>query len=219
MKYLQSNTKLDLTLEAENIHAVKWWVDADFALHPDMKSHTGATMSQGKVSVYSTSIRQKLNTKSSNTAELVGVAGVMPMVLWTRYFLEDQGYKVDGSGVFQDNQSAILSENNERTSRFFVADRVKVGEVSIKHRPIELKFPDPKYFSVVQKMVLLPTFSTLSSGMEEGNGSRDQHYKEEFQISFNKVSLCVIWTLLTKMRIVKKTPKVAALTEVSVCVL
>ena len=52
-------------------------------------------------------------------AELVGVAGVMSMVLWTRYFLEDQGYKVDGSDVFQDNQSAILSENNERTSRFF----------------------------------------------------------------------------------------------------
>ena len=102
---------------------------------------------------------------------------------------------------------------------FFVADRAKVGEVSIKHRPIELKFPDPKYFAVVQKMALLPTFSTLSSGTEEGNGSRDQHYKEEFQISFNKVSLCVIWTLLTKMRIVKKTPKVAALTEVSVCVL
>ena len=41
-------------------------------------------MSLGKGSIYSTSIRQKLNTKSSTEAELVGVSDVMPQILGTR---------------------------------------------------------------------------------------------------------------------------------------
>ena len=81
-----------------------------------MKSHTGTTMSLGKGSIYSTSIRQKLNTKSPTGAVLVGVDDVMPMVLWLRCFYEAQGYRVDGSGMFQDNQIEILLEKNERAS-------------------------------------------------------------------------------------------------------
>jgi ribosomal protein S24E len=77
-----------------------------------MKSHTGATMSLGKGSVYSTSVRQKLNTKSSTEAELVGVDDVMPQIIWTRYFLEAQGYGVRESKIYQDNQSAMLVEKN-----------------------------------------------------------------------------------------------------------
>jgi hypothetical protein len=57
-----------------------------------MKSHTKAMMSMGKGSAYATSRRQRLNTKSSTEVELVGVDNVMPQVLWTKYFLECQGY-------------------------------------------------------------------------------------------------------------------------------
>ena len=38
-----------------------------------MKSHTGATMSLGQGCVYSMSLKQKLNTRSSTEAELVAV--------------------------------------------------------------------------------------------------------------------------------------------------
>lgn len=55
IRYLRGTPKLVLTLEADNAHVIKWWVDASFAVHPDMKSHTGATLSIGKGSVYSTS--------------------------------------------------------------------------------------------------------------------------------------------------------------------
>jgi hypothetical protein len=82
-------------------------------VHQDMRSHTGGTMSLGKGSVYSTSTCQKLNTKSSTEAELVGVDDVMPLVLWTCYFLEAQGYEVRENKVFQDNKSAILLERGE----------------------------------------------------------------------------------------------------------
>jgi hypothetical protein len=63
MRYLRGTKDLPLTLEAENLHVVKWWIDGSFAVHPDMKSHTGATMTLGKGAVYSSSTRQTLNTK------------------------------------------------------------------------------------------------------------------------------------------------------------
>jgi hypothetical protein len=77
-----------------------------------MKSHTGGTLSLGKGSIYSSSTQQRLNTKSSTKAELVGVDNVMPLILWTQYFLGAQGYGIDENIVFQDNQSTILLEKN-----------------------------------------------------------------------------------------------------------
>jgi hypothetical protein len=146
VKYLRATPKLYLTLEADDTHIVKWWIDASFAVHKDMKSHTGGTMSLGKGSAYSASTRQKLNTKGSTEAELVGVNDLMPQVLWTRYFLEAQGYGVKDVKLYQDNQSTILLAKNGRSSSgrrtrhiniryFFVADRVKSGEVSIDYCP------------------------------------------------------------------------------------
>jgi hypothetical protein len=58
---------------------VKWWVDTSYAVHPDMKSHTGGMMLLGKGAIYTTK-----TTKSSTKAELVGVNDIMPQILWTR---------------------------------------------------------------------------------------------------------------------------------------
>jgi hypothetical protein len=114
MRYLRGTAKMALTLEGDNTSIIKWWVDASFAVHLDMKSHTGGAMSLCKGVVYGTLPRQTLITKSSTEAELVGVNDGMPQILWTRYFLEAQGYGVKDSIVNQDNQSAILLEKNGR---------------------------------------------------------------------------------------------------------
>eukprot|EP00957_Ditylum_brightwellii_P032430 2457020-Ditylum_brightwellii.AAC.1 len=101
-----------------------------------MKSHTGATMTLGKGSVYSMSTKQKINTKSSTEIELVGVNDALPMMLWTQYFIEAQGYDVDRSIVFQDNKNAMLLATNGNASSgkrtrhiniryFMVQDRVE----------------------------------------------------------------------------------------------
>jgi hypothetical protein len=153
IKYLRSTPNLALTLEADNTHIIKWWVDASFAVHKDMKSHTGGTLSLGKGSLYSTSTRQKLNTKSSTEAELVGVDDVMPLILWTRYFLDAQGYGVVENKVFQDNQSAMLLEKNGRRSSsrrtrhiniryFFVTDRIQSKELTVEYCPTEEMLAD-----------------------------------------------------------------------------
>ena len=52
---------MPLTLEAESMQIVKWWVDASFAVHPDMKSNTGAVMILGKGGICDTSTRQRNN--------------------------------------------------------------------------------------------------------------------------------------------------------------
>ena len=115
IRYLRAFPELPLTLECDNLHMIRWWIDASFAVHNDMKSHTGGTMSLGKGSVFSTSTRQKLNTKSSTEAELVAVDDLMPMVIWTKHFLKEQVYDTTAT-IYQDNQSAMLLEKNGRKS-------------------------------------------------------------------------------------------------------
>jgi hypothetical protein len=117
IQYLRGSVELPLTLEADDMRMVQWWVDGSFAVHPDMKSHTGAVMSIGKGAQYAASKRQKLNTRSSTEAELVAVDDVMAQVMcWTRYFLKGQGYDVEENIIYQDNQSTMLLEKNGRKS-------------------------------------------------------------------------------------------------------
>ena len=45
IRYLQATADMPLILEAENLQIAMWWVDASFAVHSDMKSHTGGVLS------------------------------------------------------------------------------------------------------------------------------------------------------------------------------
>jgi hypothetical protein len=72
MRYLQGTVQEPLTLKADNINIIRWWVNASYAVYPNMKSHTGGIMTLGKGTTYGMSTCQKLNTKSSTEAELVG---------------------------------------------------------------------------------------------------------------------------------------------------
>jgi hypothetical protein len=95
---------------------LQWWVDASFAIHRDMKSHTGLTMSMGKGSIISSSTWQKINMKSSMEAELVGVDDSMSIITWVCNFMEEQGFGVKDNVVYRDNQCAILLEWNGQAS-------------------------------------------------------------------------------------------------------
>jgi hypothetical protein len=152
LRYLQNWSDLVLKLEADSLSVLKWWVDASFAVHPDMRSHTGASMSLSKGSVVSMSNKQKLNTRSSTEAELVGVDDAMPRILWTRYFLQAQGYDTQPSTLFQDNQSTILLANNGTppvanaldTLTSDTTDRVKKNEIVLKRMKSTLSIAPQK---------------------------------------------------------------------------
>ena len=53
MKYLNGTQDMVLTLAANDLHVVKWYVDMSYAVYPNFKSHTGyyALRKQGKQNV------------------------------------------------------------------------------------------------------------------------------------------------------------------------
>jgi hypothetical protein len=80
----------------------------------------------------------------------------MPQMLWTLHFLESQGHPIDDNMLHQDNKSSILLETNGRGSsgkrtrhidvrHFYIADRVKSGEIRIECCPTGIMIAD--YFT------------------------------------------------------------------------
>ena len=135
------------------MHVIKWYVDASFATHPDFKSHTGATMTMGGGAMQIMSRKQKLNSRSSTEAELIGVDDAITQVLWTKLFMEAQGCIIEKNVLFQDNKSSILLETNGRPSAgkrsrainiryFFVTDQVELGNIQIEHMPTDEMWAD-----------------------------------------------------------------------------
>ena len=98
---------MPLILGADSLAKSKSWVDAAYAVHDDMKSHTSGATSLGRGAIMCKFTKQKLNTKSSTEAEVVGSSDYLPNTVWTRMFLAEQGYKLTENIFYQDNQSAI----------------------------------------------------------------------------------------------------------------
>ena len=73
-------------------------------------------MTFGKGAVQLLSKKQKLNTRSSTEAELVGADNVTTQILWTKHFMEAQGYMIEDNILHQDNKSTILLQENGRKS-------------------------------------------------------------------------------------------------------
>ena len=103
LKFLEATQDTVKTLEMDNTGMVQWWADASFAVHKDMKSHTGGMMSVGKGAVQSISQKQKLTTKSSTEAEPVAADDVVSHTMWTKHFLEAQGHEARQTILHQDN--------------------------------------------------------------------------------------------------------------------
>eukprot|EP00978_Attheya_sp_CCMP212_P014510 scaffold37028_cov57-Attheya_sp.AAC.1 len=161
IKNLCGTVEMPLTLEADSLHSIliKWWVDASYAVHPDAKSHTGGTLSLGKGSVYSASLKQKLNTKSSMVSELVGASDMLPQAIWTRYLWRHR-----------DNETCMLLENYGRASSskrtrhiniqyFFITDRIKNKELVVKWCPTQEMVGD--FFTKPLQGSLFKTFRDL----------------------------------------------------------
>ena len=64
-------------------------MDAAFAVHKDMKSHTGAEMTMGSGAVISLSTKQKVNTRSSTEAELLALHDIIAKVFGPRSLLNN----------------------------------------------------------------------------------------------------------------------------------
>jgi hypothetical protein len=146
LQYLTGTLDEFLMLGADDLSEMKTWVDASYAVHKDMKSHTGGVVSFGRGAVMSKSSKQKLNTKSSTEAELVGASDYLTYPIWAKNFLAAQGYELKENVFYQDNQSTIRFEKNGRKScgpnsrhidirYFFIKDRLELGDIDVQYCP------------------------------------------------------------------------------------
>ncbi|CAJ1946144.1 unnamed protein product [Cylindrotheca closterium] len=95
MYYLNGTKGMHLTLSAKDLRTFKWYIDASFAVHPDFRSHTGGVLTMGEGGLQIILKKQKLNSRSSTEAKLIGVDDAATQILWTKLFVEAQGYPVE----------------------------------------------------------------------------------------------------------------------------
>jgi len=102
----------------------------------------------GKGAIYRDSNKQKNNTRSSTEAELTTIDDKISKVIWTKRFLEKQGFEVKLNVIYQDNTNTMKLAENGRVSTgkrtrhfdiklFYVTDLVGRDEVSIKYCPTD----------------------------------------------------------------------------------
>ena len=102
MKFIHDTIDNPLTLTANKLNLIQFSINASFAVHPNMKSHSGMTMTMGKGAVITSSCKLKINACSSTKAELVAVNNNAAILLSTRPFVKAQGYEPNIT-VLQDN--------------------------------------------------------------------------------------------------------------------
>jgi hypothetical protein len=126
IKYLRLTIFIPLVLGWDGTGQLTWSVDASFTVHKDMRSHTGAVLALGQGALMSMSLKQKINTKSSTEAELVGVDDTVNLVEWIQLFVNQQLKSINNDSVLkkigsdvviqQDNTSTIQLENSGQAS-------------------------------------------------------------------------------------------------------
>ena len=99
---------------ATSLTKIMSFVDSVYAVHENIRSHTGGSVSFGIGAVHDRSTPSKINVKSATESELVSAAEYLPYTLWFRYFMGDQGYEITKNTMYQDNKSAILMKINGR---------------------------------------------------------------------------------------------------------
>ena len=172
--FLNGTINMPLTLSIDSMNIMKTWVDASYAIHNNMRSHTGGAIMMGLGLLYGKSSAQKINVKSSTEAELVGASDFLSQTIWTRNFIESQGYKVDESEFFQDNMSAMKMEKNGRSSAgprsrhiniryFFIQDRIKNKEITLLHCPTGIMIAD--FFTKPLQGALFNKFRDIIMGI------------------------------------------------------
>ncbi len=152
LKYIHATADAGIVLEATLPLRVYMWTDSSYGVHIDGKSQTGTFISLGKGAVYCKSGKQKIVSKSSTEAELIGLSDSSTQCIWTRDFCIHQGHDMPAACVYQDNTSTItMAEKGRSTSDrtrhihvryFFIKDRIDNGELELKYLPTKEMIAD-----------------------------------------------------------------------------
>ncbi len=103
----------------------------------------------GKGAAISSLNVMKCNTRSSTEMELISIHNKLPDIIWTRYFVEGQGYNINEYMIFHDNMSSLSLEKNGRVSSskrtkhikakyFLIKDYNNFGEIDLRYCPTDV---------------------------------------------------------------------------------
>ena len=116
LQSLHGSLDMVLKISALSTSIVEWWINVSYAVHPYIRSHTGTSMSMGLRSMYSTSFKRKINTRSSTEVELVCASNGAGQMVWIRYFLKSQHHLTNITTLNKDNASTQLLTKNGKIS-------------------------------------------------------------------------------------------------------
>lgn len=84
LNYLNSTKDRKVILKKGGVVSMEAFIDASFGAHTDGRSRTGIAIVMNGICVGAWSSKQKLNTKSSTEAEIVGLSDGLSHVIWMR---------------------------------------------------------------------------------------------------------------------------------------
>ena len=117
LDYLKTTINIILQLEADDVQNLKWYVDASFGTHSNLKRNTVSVFTLGKGVICNDSSKQKVNARSSTEAELISIGDKISKMTWIKRFIESQGFHINLNIIYQDNASTIkLAENGKYSS-------------------------------------------------------------------------------------------------------
>ena len=90
--YLKRTRQLFLRIGIDDSNQMKFYANTSFGVHRTFRSHIGGCMTMGTGCIISRSAKQKLNTKSSMETELVAADDISNILMWSKNFMESQGY-------------------------------------------------------------------------------------------------------------------------------
>jgi hypothetical protein len=137
---------------------VSTYIDASYGIHPDGKSHTGLAVTLGGGCILTKSTKQKIVTKSSTEAELVGLSTHAGVGIELGKMIQHQLVQSSGPDesvqviLFQDNKSTIsLIINGKPTHdssrhilirHFWLHERIQNREVILAYCPTDIMVAD-----------------------------------------------------------------------------
>ena len=144
MKYLNGTRDQVLVLQPNGALALEGYIDASFGCHPDGKSHTGLVVTLYGCTIMCMSSKQKLVTRDSTEAELVGMSDKLICIIQCRDFLYAQGVECGVPVVHQDNTSTITMVTKGtgkyrtkymRVRQAYVYEHHQAGDVVVTYMP------------------------------------------------------------------------------------
>ena len=142
LKYLNGTKGQVLVLSPNDSKWLEGYIDASFGCHFDGKSHTGLVIKLYGCTIMCMSSKQKLVTRDSTEAELVGLSDKLMTVIQCADFLREQGVECGVPKVYQDNTSTITlvtkgggqyRSKYMRVRQAFVQERCDAGEVEVSY--------------------------------------------------------------------------------------